>query len=177
MKSKIFKSSIAMIVLLFLSFPSSSGGGGGGKKDTGGGGGTSCSVSTQNAPVILTFPSTYNGRIFAVIPENFSDPDLVDGGTSLFNSSSTFYCVVTVVGVSCSNYSRTYVWDVRSREKSIPIPTDTDFNLSVEFYESCGLWDNNSIGAGRPFYAFSRYYVSYQANFFAELRYVRTERC
>lgn len=167
------------MIFLLLSFPSTSGGGGGGKGGKGGSGvnGPSCFVLTRNAPVILQFPSTYNGRSFSIIPENGSDPDFVTGGTSLFNSSSTFYCVVTVVGVSCSSYSQTYLWDVRSREKSIPIPTNTDFNLSVEFYESCGQWDNNSSGSGRPFYAFSRYYGSYQANFFAGLRYTRTERC
>lgn len=176
------KRTITAILLLILTFSPSSfiystgGGGGGGKKDPPAD--DRClSIQEQNASVTLFFPFSYTGRTFAVIPNNNSDPNLVTGGNSLFNSSSTFYCVVTIVGGSCTNYNKTYVWNVKSRTQNIPVPKGLDYQLSVEFYESCGGWDTNSSSSGRPFYAYSRYFTSVQASYSIDLRYTRTENC
>jgi len=166
-----------VFILLFLSISSVFAGGGG--KSGGCGKGSNCGnnsgdcSSTKTATVELWFPATYSGRNY-VIPEPGSDPDLVTHGTSLVNSGSTFYCVVTVTGILCPNYRKSYIWNVKSRSMDIPLPANSDFQLSVEFFERAGYWDSRWYG--RPVFGYSRYYSGYQSIIGAHLVYSRTER-
>jgi hypothetical protein len=166
-----------LIILSVPQYGSGSGGGGGGplkgKKPPY----NVCDdIRVANKDVTLYFPATYDGRTWSTIPEPLSNPSSVTGGTSLYTSKDTYYCVVTVVGAQCTNYSKSYTWNVKSSTMKIPIPENTDFVLSVEFYEKCGNWDSaNSFG--RPFYAYSKYYQVSQTIFEVKLVYTRTEAC
>lgn len=171
---------IYVFVFSLITFPTMSVGDGNGKeeKEPGPGFEVGCGAPEEIMSIIsLTFPSTYSGRTHHVIPAAGSDPSLATPGKSLYSSFNTFYCVVTVIGAQCVKYSKTYIWDKKSYQMEIAIPTHTDFTLAVEFYEQCGLLDENSSGAGRPMYAYSQYFGDSQGVFDIPLRYTRTESC
>lgn len=138
---------------------------------------TKCdNVKETTSQLILNFPHSYNGRTYATIPENGSNPNFVKGSSTFNDNTDTFYCFVTIRGIECSSYIKQLV--VTDFSKSILVPSNTNYTIEVAFYERCGVWDESSnYQNARPFYQFKKSYNDYHSHHFIELKYYSTKKC
>lgn len=76
------------------------------------------------------------------------------GASSLYDSpSSKYYCLVTVA-TECKSWGqngiKTFVWTSRSNELEVVAPSNMPYRITVEYYEPCGpYWNDSSVGRGK----------------------------
>ncbi|MDH7912212.1 hypothetical protein [Winogradskyella sp. SYSU M77433] len=136
--------SFSILPLMAMLFMSTSGGGKGTKKDTSGG----CTVKERDTEIVLFQMSGMPpGRINNwAVPASPSLWTGASSASSLFSNPNQYYCVITI-SASCANYNKEYVWNPDTSggtTMTIPIPENTEFRISVEYWEQCGPYWGSS---------------------------------
>ena len=118
---------------------------------------TPCEVVEKSVRVIIydlnfAVPSDRNPAFSC--PYYYASPwNSQYGATSLYDSpNSKYYCLVTVATECYSwgnNGVKSYIWGTNSNETEVVAPSNMPYRITVEYYEPCGAYWNNTSESRR----------------------------